>query len=63
MYSRRNSGPCAKVDGPLVTAMIDGCWVLLSHAEQVHCIMVCPPCFLKLIRVWLKSGRLIGKLM
>lgn len=27
-------GLLSEVDGPLVTAMTEGCWVLLSHAEQ-----------------------------
>ena len=26
----------SEVDGPLVTARIEGSWVLLSHAEQVR---------------------------
>ena len=29
-------GFSSKVDGPLVAAMIEGSWVLLSHAEQVR---------------------------
>ena len=40
--SRQNSAGCFEwVDGPLVTAMIEGNWVLLSHAEQAPDAPIC----------------------